>query len=78
MDFPFCEVNYTREMRLCFTQVILSTVSFFNSNIIDFCFFVTNQLEIGGFSDGIQEYKHHEKKKAEEAQGGGGGGVFGL
>jgi hypothetical protein len=35
-------------------------------------------LEIGGFSDGIQEYKHHEKKKAEEAQGGGGGGVFGL
>jgi hypothetical protein len=35
-------------------------------------------LEIGGFADGIQEYKHHEKKKAEEAQGGGGGGVFGL
>jgi hypothetical protein len=35
-------------------------------------------LEIGGFSDEIQEYKHHEKKKAEEAQGGGGGGVFGL
>jgi hypothetical protein len=35
-------------------------------------------LEIGGVSDGIQEYKHHEKKKAEEAQGGGGGGVFGL
>jgi hypothetical protein len=35
-------------------------------------------LEIGGDSDGIQEYKHHEKKKAEEAQGGGGGGVFGL
>jgi len=35
-------------------------------------------LEIGGVSDGIQEYKHHEKKKAEEAQGGGGGGVLGL
>jgi len=35
-------------------------------------------LEIGGDSDGIQEYKHHEKKKAEEAQGGGGGSVFGL